>query len=155
MAKEAQELFDLLRGMNKAEATVLPGIVQDVNDDDTIDVEVDGLVYYEVRLKASVASGLKGIKPKPAVGSVVVMERLGDERSAEYQVVLYSELTEYSIEIANAKLLMDAGGFQLKKGNDTLAKVFDDLIAEILTIYAPMNKPAITQIKLRAAQLLK
>lgn len=128
MAKEAQELYDFLKRIGSPGEAVLPGIVKDVHGDDTCDVEADGLVYYEVRLKAAVADEQKGILPKPKVGSVVIIERIGSEKSDEYQVVLFSELDAWSLEIATTKFLIDADGFELSKTGADLKTILNLLV---------------------------
>ena len=134
MAKGAQELYDFLQGMNRKDAAVMPGIVKAVNSDDTLEVDSDGLTFYDVRQKAAVKEEQKGLLYTPVVGSVVIIERIGDDRSTEYQVVLYSELESWSIEIITAKLLMDAEGFLMQKGSDSLKEILTLIIEAVQAI---------------------
>ena len=134
MSKAAQELYHLLKGMTSTDANVFPAIVKKINSDDTIDVELDGLVLPDVQCQSAVINGQKGIKIKPAIDSVVMVEHIGDRKSDEYMVVLYSDIDEHSIEIATMKFLMDANGLLVKKGNDTLLEALELIIEGVMQI---------------------
>jgi hypothetical protein len=134
-------------------AAVLPATVLSVNDDDTVEIEFsDGAVVDDARLKSVVKDGNKFLLV-PAVNSIVLVAKI--ENSDEYYVIAVDEITEVLAVIGNTKVQVNATGLLFERGNDTLGKVLQDLIAEVLKIYAPMNKPVIAQIKLRADQLLK
>lgn len=149
----SKQLYDALKKLSAPGANVFPGIVKQVLDD-TIEVDVDGVIYYDVRLQ-SITEGEKGLKIKPKVNSVILLQRIGNTSSNEFYVCLFSEIDEMACEVGNTKLLQNAAGFQISKGNDSLKAILNDLINEVLKIYAPMNAPAITTIQQRANQLLQ
>lgn len=150
--KKAQELYDAIRKITKADDDILPGIVKAVNNDKTIDAEFDGLLIEGCRLQ-SISDASAGQVVKPAIDSIVLLKRIG--RGNEFGVWMFSEVDEIKTIIATTSLKQDATGFEIKKGADTLASCIDDLINEILLIYAPMNKPTIAAIQTRIANILK
>lgn len=96
----------------------------------------DDAELEDARLK-SVVSGDEGFYCLPVVGSIVQVARI--ENSDEVIVVAMGSID---------KVVM-------KKGSDSAGKILNDLISEILKIYAPMNKPAIRLIQQRAQQLFE
>jgi len=150
---KTKQLYDALRKLSVPGVAVFPGIVKQVQAD-TVDVEVDGIMYYDVRLQ-SITEGEKGIRLKPKTDSVVLLQRIGNSGSNEFFVCLFSEIDQMSIEIGSTRLQQNAAGFQVAKGNDSLKAIISDLISEVLKIYAPMNKAAITAIRQRVNQLFE
>jgi len=155
MSKAAHELYRALKKFTTPDASVIPGIVKAINDDGTIEVDVGGVVYPDVLLQASINEGQKGIKVKPAIDSLVMMERIGDSKSDEMMVVLFSEIDQHSIEIGSAEWGMDKEGFLIKKGNDTLLQALELIVEGIMPIivlkgrnpnYAKLQQ-ALTKIK--------
>src|SRR6266516_3610493 len=150
---KTKQLYDALKKISAPGANVFPGIVNNVQDD-RVDVDVDGVIYYDVRLQ-SVTEGQKGLKLKPKVSSVVLLQRIGNTSSNEFCICLLSEIDEMTCEVAGTKLVQNADGFQISKGTDSLKAILNDLISEVLKIYAPMNTGAITAIQQRVNQLLQ
>jgi hypothetical protein len=139
----SKELDDIKRGLRVfseqyGPAAILPAEVVAVNQAEaTVHIRFsDDTEIEDARLK-SVVTGDEGFYSLPAVGSIVQVARI--ENSEEVIVVAMSSVDK----------------IVLKKGTDTMGKIIDDLFAEILKIYAPMNKPAIRLIQQRAQQLLK
>lgn len=159
MSKGAKELYDALKRINSPGASVLPGVVKSVNSDDTVDVDVAGVTFFDVLCQSSVNGGQKGIKIKPAVDSVVLIERIGDQKSDEYVVIMYSEIDESSTEIDTVKMLMDADGFILQKGNDTLLNIIVMIIDAVSkTVVLQGTNPdhaALIQAKTKVQNLFK
>ena len=150
---KTKQLYDALKKLSAPDANVFPGIVQQVMED-RAEVDVDGVIYYDVRLQ-SVTESEKGLKLKPARNSVVLLQRIGNASSNEFCICLLSEIDESSCIIGNTKLVQNASGFQISKGADSLKAILNDLISEVLKIYAPMNTAAITAIQQRVNQLLQ
>lgn len=140
MSKTARELYDYLQKIASPEANVLPAIVKKVNDNDTVDVDVDGITYYGVNLKASEQQGQKGVRIQPAVESLVLIERIGDKRSDEFAVILFSEVDQVLFEIATAKFLMDTNGFIVANGVDSLKDVIKLIIEAVQVIVVLQGK---------------
>jgi hypothetical protein len=78
------------------------------------DVEVDGLLYKDVRLSAVIRDGLKSWVLYPKEGSPVILERLAD--SAQWYVSLFSELDSMVLEIGDQKLEVNKDKFVFNGG---------------------------------------
>lgn len=140
MSKTAKEFYEVLKNIASPNANVLPAIVKKVNGNDTVDVDVNGVTYYDVNLKASEKSGQKGIRIKPAVDSLILIERIGDQKSDEWVVLMYSEVDEVLFEIAAAKFLMDKDGFIVSNGADTLKDAIKLIIEAVQVIVVLQGK---------------
>lgn len=140
MSKTAKELYDYLQKIASPDANVLPAIVKKVNDNDTIDVDVDGVTYYDVNLKAAEKQGQKGIRIKPAVDSLVLIKRIGDKKSDEWAAAMFSEVDEVVFEIAAATFLMDKDGFVIANGMDNLKDVIKLIIEAVQVIVVLQGK---------------
>lgn len=144
-------------------SVIIPAEVVSVNtNDDTVHVRFsDEAEIDDVRLKSIVQNGNKFLLI-PKVGSIVQVARI--ENSDELIVVAVDEITELLLVIGTVKASIDATGFLFEKGNETLKKLLDDLIAQILLLTVPtnvgpsgtpLNAQAITNIKNRVNTFFK
>lgn len=154
MSRKQAQLIQGLRQLNKSAATIIPGIVEDTYPDKgTVDVSIaEGIVIEQVRLRAVIGDDL-GAVVLPAKKTSVLIARIND--SDNYVVVSTEEAEKIKYRIGDLYLDFDNKGLQVSNGNDSLKKCLDDLLDEIVTIYAPMNKAAFMEIKQRLTKLLK
>lgn len=169
MSDSAAKLHSLLRKLFDQGSDVLSAVVKTVDKENcTCDVTVDEMDLSEVRLKATIEPQ-KGYKVFPAVGSVVLIEKLSSE---EFFVVMYSEVDEIKIENEDCTIQI-TDGVLIQKGDETAKKIIDDTLDQIKAVSAQLqlvvvaigvtpDVPAlqaidaiIEQIKVRNAQLFK
>jgi hypothetical protein len=155
MSKQQSLLIEALRNLSREKATIIPAQVQRSDKaKGTIDVVTfDGLMIPNVRLRSVIDEDDKGLLVFPADDTSVLIARIN--KSDYYMVVGIQEPEMIKCRIAEKYLELDKDGLELSTGNDSLKKCLDDLLDEIVTIYAPMNKAAFTAIKDRLAKLLK
>ncbi|MFC0514532.1 hypothetical protein ACFFGT_09980 [Mucilaginibacter angelicae] len=116
----------------------------------TCDVLLDEAEVYGVRLRA-VMSDRKSIDVLPVAGSPVVIGKLADD---DYIVIACDQIAMYRITTGNTVLRVDAEGLLVSKGGDTLGKILNDLVRGVLSIAAPKDVPAITELIERINDLL-
>lgn len=124
---------------------------------DTLTVGLDtGLEVPDVRLRSIVSSGNK-IVMIPKVGSVVQIVAI--ENSWEFIVIAVEEITGFKTVIDTVEFSVDNSKLGLKKGTDSLAKLFGELIDEVNKIVVLMgtspNVAALTAIKTRFNQMFE
>lgn len=154
MSRQQAELINAFRKLVATETVVIPGTVQKVDEGNgTLIVQTsEGLNYEDVRLR-SVIGDNDGVMVFPQVGSSVLMARING--SNNFVVISIEKVDKVKYFLSDKYLEMDKDGLQVSAGDDTLKKCLDDLLDQILTIYAPMNKAAFTEIKQRLAKILK
>ncbi|MFS2189811.1 hypothetical protein ACCC92_24255 [Mucilaginibacter sp. Mucisp84] len=117
-----------------------------------VDVELDtGGVLYECRLR-TLATGNKSIDVLPKEGSAVVIAKVTE---GDYLVLCADEITNYQITIGTAIFNITEEGTLIKKGDETLKAVLNEMVDQMLKIYAPKDVAGITAIKERLNNLLK
>jgi hypothetical protein len=127
-------------------------LVKSVDADNyTCVLDEEGFEIYDVRLRP-VINGNESITIIPKVDSWVLASRI--EEDEEWMVVAVDEIETVRIVVESMVFEMKDGKFLLKSGNDSLGKCMDDLITQILMIYAPKNAAAIKQVQQRFKQLL-
>lgn len=134
--KSAKELLTLLSDLGKSGDAAFPAVVKHVDDDRTCTVVgADDTEFFDVRLQ-SITGQTAGVYYKPAVNSVVLVERIGS--SNEFAIILFSELESITSNVAGNQVTHDATGWELKKGADTLGAVLGDLMDAIQLITCPV-----------------
>ena len=144
---------------------------------DTGATKFGGGSFDDARLKSVIKDGNKFLLI-PKVGSVVLVAKI--ENSDEYVVIAVEEITEHRINIDNVKFIVDdqglstainavefnisEDGFLVRKGEETLKRIFDDLFKAIEKITVntnvgpssiPINVASFEAIKLRVANFLQ
>ncbi|RBL88531.1 hypothetical protein [Chitinophaga flava] len=143
--------------------TIFQGIVQSVDDkEDTVAVELlDGYKIPDVRLKSVIKDGGK-ILLVPKTGSNVLLARI--DGTDDYVVLTVHEVSRVLYKIGNTTMNVDDKGYLFKRENETLRKLFDDLLDAILQMrFTTQSGPTINlvnattfqQIKNRVKNLLK
>ena len=159
--KLAKELVKALKQVSEGNDLVFLAIVISVNkNNDTCEVLYNEMEIGEVRIKAIMES-VKGISIYPALNSYVLVHRLGNK--GEFFISMYSEVEQVIYKIDNTIFTIQ-DGFLIKKNEDTLKLIFDDLIEQIKAIVVPtnvgpsgnpLNSIAFDAIKNRVEKLLK
>jgi len=124
----------------------------------TVTVEdLEGFEYTGVRLTATVDE-TKAVVIYPKVGSTVLVSMIGNELE-QLLVSSVREVESLDATIENTELHVDATGFRLKKGNEDLRTVLNDLIDELNKIVViqgtSINVAATLAIKARLNTILK
>lgn len=98
---------------------------------------------------------------EPAIGALICVVFITKETAV---AVNYSELKQHNIKIQETEFTIDESGFLLKKADENLAKLMDDLLKEILQMkfttntgstIALVNSPEFKAIQTRFKTLLK
>lgn len=154
MSRQTAELINAFRKLVHTETVIIPGTVQQVDEETgTLIVQTaEGLKIEDVRLR-SVIGDNDGVMVIPQKDSSVLMARIND--SNNFVVISMEKVDKIKYFLSDKYMEMDKDGLQVSAGDDTLKKCLDDLLDEIITIYAPMNKAAFTDIKQRLAKILK
>ncbi|ACU57789.1 hypothetical protein [Chitinophaga pinensis] len=155
MSRQQAQLIEALRSLGMEKATIIPAQVEKSDKaKGTIDViTFDDLKIPNVRLRSVIEEDGKGLLTFPAEKTSVLIARIN--KSDNYVVVSIQEPEMIKCKVGEKYLELDKDGLEVSAGDDTLKKCLDDLLDEIITIYAPMNKAAFTAIKDRLAKLLK
>lgn len=148
-------IIEALRKLVKMEVgdQVFEGVITSVNDEDFVaDVKLDndGGDLFEVRLKAVAGGAGKSIEVLPKNGAEVVLVKINEE---EYLIIACSEIEKYKVSVGNSSLTITPQGFEIKRGNESLEKILEDIVAQMLKIYAPKDVAGITAITPRIKQL--
>lgn len=155
MSRQQAQLIEALRSLGIEKATIIPAQVEKSDKaKGTIDViTFDDLKIPNVRLRSVIEEDEKGVLTFPAEKTSVLIARIN--KSDNYVVVSIQEPEMIKCKVGEKYVELDKDGLEISAGDDTLKKCLDDLLDEIITIYAPMNKAAFTAIKDRLAKLLK
>lgn len=155
MDKTEQLIRDNLKHIAKSHAPdfFFDGTVVNIDAEDyLVDVELDtGGVLYDCRLRAS-ATGNKSIDVLPNEGSSVVIAKITE---GDYLVICADEITSYRVTVGGTVFEITEQGTLIKKGEETLNSILNELVTQMLSIYAPKNVAGITAIKARINNLLK
>ncbi len=155
MSRQQAQLIEGLRNLGMEKATIIPAQVETSDKaKGTIDViTFEGLKIPNVRLRSVIEEDDKGMLTFPAEKTSVLIARIN--KSNNYVLISMQEPEMIKCKVGEKYLELDKDGLEVSAGDDTLKKCLDDLLDEIITIYAPMNKAAFTAIKDRLAKLLK
>lgn len=132
---------------------IFEGVVTAIDPEQyLVDVELDsGGDLFECRLRAT-AGSTKSIDVLPAEGSAVILAKINED---EYLILACDEITEYRITVGQVVYKINDTGHLIEKGDETLKKILNDLVDQVLKIYAPKDVPGLTAIKLRINNLLQ
>lgn len=137
--KQSKELYNALRKVLYNGPEVFPAFVKSVDKDNcTCDVEYDGLEIGDVRLRATIKQNEKGAKIFPKVGSVVLVQRLGEKE--EFFITFFSEVEEIKFEVEGVRFKVDASGIEMNNGNASMREVMDDLFGQVKAISNELQK---------------
>lgn len=144
-----KELTEAFRKLKSRDVDTFPGVVLSVDKTKgTCKIESDGLEYLNVQLSSINDGSNKKLYLFPAVGSSVLVSPIGEDIHRLY-VESYGELESMDLKIGNMRFQADANGFLLKKENETLKALMQDLIIAIKAMkFTTNNGPTINLINL-------
>jgi hypothetical protein len=105
------------QGHNDSSA-ILYGKVSAVNGIDTIDVDVDGVLYNDVQLQAIAKGDGKSLVIVPAKGSMVLIGNV--ENGTGYYMISANKVDKIVGSIGKTDVLIDTKGFKVVNGSCTL-----------------------------------
>ncbi|RFM32263.1 hypothetical protein [Chitinophaga silvisoli] len=154
MSNKQRELVDTLRKLVHTDTIIIPAIVKDIDEAEgtILATTATGLEIADVRLR-SVIGDNDGVLIFPQKGSSVLMARI--QESSNFVVISMEKVDKIQYFVEDKFFELDKDGLEISAGDESLKKCLDDLLDEIITIYAPMNKSAFMDIKQRLATLLK
>lgn len=159
------EGLKMLTGYNRRTRVIAAKVVAVSQSYATCDVQdQDGVVLYDVRLRAATDGETSGHVCLPDVGAWVLIANLDGAQA--WAVVATEKLSKYSVEIETSLLEMDEDGVKIQRGADDLKSVLSDLLSalEVLTVTCaapgspstpPVNLASFTTLKTRVNNLLK
>lgn len=135
-------------------AATLLAKVESVDEDEATCVLIDdeGLKFFDVRLRA-VINGKESTTIYPKPGAFVLAVRI--EGAEDWMVLWADELTKYRAKIGQTIFEQDESKLELSNNVTSLKSLLNDIVDEMLAIYAPKNVAAITAIKTKIPQLFK
>lgn len=139
---------------------LVTGSVKSVDQgNDTCTVERDDAPkLFKVRLNAVIDDITNKTVVYPAVGSKVLCAIIGND-SKEATIIKYSKIESVIIKIGTTDYLIDASGYQIKRGNNNLKQLLNDFITEVQSIIVVQgtspNIPALEAIKTKINQVLQ
>lgn len=140
MGKQEEQLLEALRNHSRKADQVFVADVTSVNkDEDTIDIDIDGLTVGPVRLRSIIDVQGSRVVVYPAVGSMVLIGRIGN--SDELYVQAVGIIDKIMVRIGNMSFEATGEGFKfndakhttanadiLKKELNKLSKRVDDIL---------------------------
>lgn len=134
-----KDLYDALRIFGSRNVQTFPASVLSVNKEDgTCSVNDGDLDHPNVALSASVEDGGKRFYMFPKIGSFVLVSPVNEDIHRLY-VEFFSEIEDFDLKIESTQLEMDKDGFLLKKENETLKILMQDLITAIRAMVFQTN----------------
>lgn len=130
---------DIIEGLNefvgkRAKAIIIPAKVTAVNESEAkIDVKtLDEDEIFDIRLKAVVNGSESGFLIIPAVGSDVLIARIG-KSSNSWTVINYSEITRIKARIGTMEYMQEVSGFTFGS-DDKMGGLMEEMIDEIFLL---------------------
>lgn len=128
------EIKELLKKFSEqfGPVIIIEADVLSINDDDTMVAGLPGgITIDDVRLK-SVVQGGSCFKIIPEIGSTVCIGRIAS--SDEWVLVSTGNIEKMMVEFNTLKFRLREDGFYLKKGNDNIKEVFENIIESVMQI---------------------
>lgn len=120
MAREEDELLQGLKNLKENDNKIMVGEVKTINyENDTIDVDFDGLIIGPARLRGIIDSGGNKVVAYPCRGSSVLLGRIG--ASNELYVQAVGEVDKVLVKIGEMKFEATGQGFVFNDGQHTTA----------------------------------
>lgn len=120
MGKQEEQLLDALRSHSRTADQVFVADVVSVNqDEDTIDIDIDGLEVGPVRLRSIIDSQGNRVVVYPVVGSMVLIGRIGT--SDEMYVQAVGIIDKIMIRIGDMSFEATGDGFKYNDATHTTA----------------------------------
>ncbi|RKR83187.1 hypothetical protein BDD43_3389 [Mucilaginibacter gracilis] len=144
----------LQKHVSRLPAQVTTGTVTEVDTDSyTCTVErVDRPELFNVRLNATEFNGNRMVTI-PAIDSVVLVCMIENDEAEAY-LMACSEVEKVLIVVDTTKFELNTSGTLISKGDETLNRILNEMVDQMLKIYAPKDVPGITALKQRINNLL-
>jgi len=145
----------LEKHVRRLPALVTTGKVKDVDlTAYTCTVErVDRPELFDVRLNATEFNGNRMVTI-PAIGSNVLVCSI-ENHKAEVYLMACSQVDKVVMDIGTSAFEVSAAGTLIKRGDETLNAILNEIVDQMLGIFAGKDVPAITAIKQRINNLLQ
>lgn len=120
MSRNEDELLSGLKSLKASGNKIFVGDVTSVDyDNDTVDVEINGLEMGSCRLRGIINSDGNKVVVYPSVGSTVLLGRIEDSNELYVQAV--SEVDKVLVRLGDMKLEATDQGFVFNEGKHTTA----------------------------------
>jgi len=137
-----KDLQDAFRKLKQRDVDTFPVEVVSVNKTQgTCIVTDDNLTYTNVRLSSVIDGNNKKFFLFPKVGSSVLVSPINEDLKNLY-VEEYSEIESLELVINTVEFKVDQDGFLLKKENETLKKLVEDLITAVQNMSFTVSTPS-------------
>ncbi|NHN26753.1 hypothetical protein FIA58_013795 [Flavobacterium jejuense] len=137
-----KELQDAFRNLGKRDVDTFPADVVSVDKiKGTCNVTDDNLTFTNVRLSSVIDRNNKKFFLFPKVGSSVLVSPINEDLKNLY-VEEYSEIESLELVISTVEFKVDQDGFLLKKENETLKKLIEDLITAVQNMSFAVSTPS-------------
>ena len=154
-----------LRRLLKDDPTIVLGKVKAVNTSvNTIDAEIDGLLYKSIRLNATARSSSKKVLLIPEVDTEVVLARV-DHSNDDYKVLGVDKVAQVFVQLEQTLLEIDKDGVKIERSGQNLKTVFEgfmDVVKNMIVstssgpaTLAPNSQAQIEQQKVLLGKILK
>lgn len=129
-----KEIKELLQKFSQqfGPVIIIEADVLSINEDDTMVVELPGkIVIDDVRLKSVIKDG-SFFKITPEIGSTVCIGRIGS--SEEWILISTGNIQNMMVAFDSLIFRLREDGLYLKKGNDNIKEVFENIIESVMQI---------------------
>jgi hypothetical protein len=137
-----KELQDAFRKLGKRDVDTFPADVVSFDKiKGTCNVTDGNLTFTNVRLSSVIDGSNKKLFLFPKVGSSVLVSPINEDLKNLY-VEEYSEIESLELVINTVEFKVDQDGFLLKKENETLKKLVEDLITAVQNMSFAVSTPS-------------
>lgn len=120
MSREKEELLKALRDhCNPGDQVMVAEVISVSQGEDTVEISLDGLELADVRLRSIIDSQGNRVVVYPAVGSTVLVGKIG--HSSQYYIQAVGEVDKVLCRIGDMKLEVTDSGFVYNEGSHTTA----------------------------------
>ena len=104
--------------------------------------DTDDFVFDDVRLTSVIDAASKVVQ-YPAVGSTVLVSRIGDDNNTFF-IAAYGEVESIAGQIGNAEFHIDKMGYQIDRADENLKQVLTDFQDEVGKLCDEVNKVVVS-----------
>lgn len=120
MGREKEEVLRALRDhCNPGDQVIVADVIQVDQENDTVEISIDGMELSDVRLRSIIDSQGNRVVVYPAVGSTVLVGRIGQSNQLYIEAV--GVVDKVLCRIGNMKLEVTEAGFVYNEGRHTTA----------------------------------
>lgn len=132
-----------LKRFLQSDPTIVLGVVRSVDlEKNTIEAEVDKLVYSDIRLNATAVSSRQKMIVVPEVKSTVILARV-EHSNDDYKVLGVDKVAQVFVQLEHTLLEIDKDGVKIERSGQNLKTVFESFMDAVKNmIIATSNGPA-------------